>query len=53
MPGVSVFRKTDDGKITRVSKAKFGPGDNYCSIWDFFDLLPEGAANFQAKFSYS
>lgn len=40
-PGVSVFEKTKDGKIKRVSKDIFGPGDFYCNIWHFLDLLPD------------
>jgi len=40
-PGASVFRKDQDGNIARVSKTYFGPGDNYCSVWHFFDMLPE------------
>ena len=39
-PGVSVFEKSDDGTIMRVSKDVFGPGDFYCNIWHFLDLLP-------------
>ncbi|MBK8549675.1 MAG: DUF899 family protein [Ignavibacteria bacterium] len=39
-PGVSVFEKSDDGKIRRVAKDYFGPGDFYCNIWHFLDLLP-------------
>lgn len=38
-PGVSVFRKDSDGKITRIAKDYFGPGDFYSSPWHFFDLL--------------
>lgn len=40
-PGVSVFHKDPEGKITRVSKDYFGPGDFYSAPWHFFDLLPE------------
>jgi predicted dithiol-disulfide oxidoreductase (DUF899 family) len=40
-PGVSVFHKDKDGKITRVAKDYFGPGDFYSSPWHFFDLLPK------------
>jgi predicted dithiol-disulfide oxidoreductase (DUF899 family) len=40
-PGVSVFHKDNAGKITRISKDFFGPGDFYSSPWHFFDLLPE------------
>jgi predicted dithiol-disulfide oxidoreductase (DUF899 family) len=39
-PGVSVFHK-EDGKINRISKTFFGPGDYFCSVWHFFDMLPE------------
>ncbi|MEO8512495.1 MAG: DUF899 family protein [Ignavibacteria bacterium] len=40
-PGVSVFHKGGSGKITRISKDFFGPGDFYSSPWHFFDLLPQ------------
>ncbi|MEO8209784.1 MAG: DUF899 family protein [bacterium] len=40
-PGVSVFEKSEDGKIQRVAKDYFGPGDFYCNIWHFLDLLPD------------
>jgi predicted dithiol-disulfide oxidoreductase (DUF899 family) len=39
-PGASVFHKDENGKITRVSKTFFGPGDYFCSVWHFFDMLP-------------
>ncbi len=41
LPGSSVFHKSNDGKITRVSKTFFGPGDYFCSVWHFFDMLPQ------------
>jgi predicted dithiol-disulfide oxidoreductase (DUF899 family) len=41
MPGVSVFRRRGDS-ITRVSDTGFSPGDDYCTLWHFFDLLPGG-----------
>ncbi len=40
-PGVSVFHKDAEGKIARISKDYFGPGDFYSAPWHFFDLLPE------------
>lgn len=40
-PGVSTFIKKADG-IYLVSSARFGPHDNYCVTYDFFDLLPSG-----------
>lgn len=39
-PGASVFRKNGDGSISRVSKTVFGPGDFFCSVWHFFDMIP-------------
>ncbi|WP_088042071.1 DUF899 family protein [Bacillus sp. EAC] len=46
-PGVSTFRKDKDGTIFHVTKASFGPGDDFCSVWHLFDLLPSGSTNFQ------
>lgn len=39
-PGVSVFEKTEDGKIRRINKEWFGPTDPYCPVWHFLELLP-------------
>ncbi len=48
-PGVSVFHKDENGKISRVAKDFFGPGDFYCSVFHFLDLVPkngkEGGGN--------
>jgi predicted dithiol-disulfide oxidoreductase (DUF899 family) len=51
-PGVSVFKKTDAG-IVRVSNGQLGPGDDFCSVWHFLDMLPEGSAGWGPKFSYA
>jgi len=51
-PGVSTFQKDKKGKITHVACASFGPGDDYCSLWSLFDLLPGGAKGWAAKFHY-
>jgi predicted dithiol-disulfide oxidoreductase (DUF899 family) len=40
MPGISVFEKSGDGSMKRISKDWFGPTDFYCNIWHVFDLLP-------------
>jgi len=45
-PGVSAF-KLDGDNIVRVSDAAFGPGDDFCSIWHLFNMLPEGANGWQ------
>lgn len=51
-PGVSVFLKQDDGTIQHYTKAAFGPGDDYCSIWSLFELLPGGSENWHPKKKY-
>jgi predicted dithiol-disulfide oxidoreductase (DUF899 family) len=51
VPGVSVFKRKGDG-IVRVSDTRFGPCDDFCSIWHFFDMIPEGADGWQPKFRY-
>ena len=51
-PGVSTFHKDSNGQITLVSQSYFGPGDDFCSLWHFFDLLKDGANNWQPKFRY-
>lgn len=51
-PGVSAFRKDEDGSIRRISSAPFGPGDEFCGIWHFFDLFEDGANEWQPKYTY-
>src|SRR5262249_45711914 len=50
-PGVSVFRKRG-GKMFRVSDTSFSPGDDFCTIWHFFDLIPEGSSGWAPKYKY-
>ena len=50
-PGMSVFRR-EGQKILRVSDVAWSPGDDFCTIWHFFDLLPDGAAGWSPKLSY-
>ena len=40
-PGVSTFHKTGGGRIERYGRASFGPGDKFCSVFSFYDLLPQ------------
>jgi predicted dithiol-disulfide oxidoreductase (DUF899 family) len=51
LPGVSVFRR-ENGRILRVADTGFQPGDDFCNVWHFFDLIPEGAAGWQPKYNY-
>ncbi|HKT74429.1 MAG TPA: DUF899 family protein [Steroidobacteraceae bacterium] len=52
LPGISVFKRIGDGKIVRVSDAEAGPGDDFCSLWHLFDLIPEGSAGWMPKITY-
>jgi predicted dithiol-disulfide oxidoreductase (DUF899 family) len=51
LPGVSVFRR-DGVRIVRVADTGFRPGDDFCSLWHFFDLLPDGVGDWRAKYAY-
>jgi predicted dithiol-disulfide oxidoreductase (DUF899 family) len=52
LPGVSVFKRK--GKtIVRVADTSFSPGDDFCFVWHFFDLIPEGAEHWQPKYKYA
>ncbi len=53
MPGVSVFWKSDDAILYRTNQEVFGPGDDFNAVWHFFDLLKDGAKNWQPKLSYT
>jgi len=48
MPGVSVFRREGES-ILRVSDTGFSPGDDFCSLWHFFDLLPGGVGDWPGR----
>ena len=50
-PGVSVFLKKD-GELFHHTKSIFDPGDNFCSLWDFIDLLPSEVRSVP-KYSYN
>lgn len=52
MPGVSVISKQADGRLMRVAKDFFGPGDDYCAPWHFFDLLPGGVGEWEPRLEY-
>ncbi len=52
LPGVSAFYKKADGKIVHISKAAFGPGDPFCAAWHLFDLLANGANDWEPALKY-
>lgn len=52
MPGVSVFQKDEEGRIFRVGRAEFEPGDDFCAVWHFFDLLPRGIDGWEPRLNY-
>jgi predicted dithiol-disulfide oxidoreductase (DUF899 family) len=52
LPGVSVFRR-DGERITRVGDTGMRPGDDFCALWHFFDLLPGGAEGWSPRFNYA
>ena len=51
-PGASAFHRDPDGKIYRVSHTYFGPGDDFCPTWHFFDLLQDGPNGWEPKYTY-
>ena len=51
-PGVSTFHRSADSSIIRIATANFGPGDNFCAIWHIFDMLKDGAAGWEPKYTY-
>ncbi|MEP0813937.1 MAG: DUF899 family protein [bacterium] len=40
-PGLSTLYKGKDGGIMRHAFKYFGPGDGFCSVWSFYEMLPE------------
>ena len=51
LPGVSVFRRDAQGRIVRVADTSFSPGDDFCTLWHFFDLMSAGTAVIPAAHS--
>lgn len=39
-PGMSTLYKDESGQVRRHSLASFGPGDKFCPVFSFVDLLP-------------
>ncbi len=51
-PGVSTFHRSTDGMISRIATAGFGPGDSFCGIWHMLDMLKDGPASWEPKYTY-
>ena len=51
-PGVSAFKRGEDGTIVRTGSTYFGPGDDFCAVWPLFDLLEGGDQGWQPKNRY-
>ncbi len=51
-PGFSAFHRNPDGSIVRTGKMFFGPGDDFCSVWHFFDALKDGQVGWEPQFRY-
>lgn len=50
-PGISVLRRADDGSVSRVSTAGFGPGDPLGLMFKVLELFP-GGEEWWPKLSY-
>jgi hypothetical protein len=51
-PGISVFKRTGQ-KIVRVSEASVSPGDDFCTVYHLFDLLPGARPASEPRFCTS
>jgi len=51
LSGVSVFKRRG-GKILRVADTSFSSGDDFCIVWHFLNLIPEGGGAWQPKYNY-
>ncbi|MCB0825968.1 MAG: DUF899 family protein [Armatimonadetes bacterium] len=38
-PGFSAFAKREDGTIVRLNNTSFGPYDDFCPIWHYWDMI--------------
>ncbi len=48
-PGVTSFHKSPDGKLFKINQAIFGPGDDFCPVWPFLNLLKGGAGSWEPR----
>jgi predicted dithiol-disulfide oxidoreductase (DUF899 family) len=50
-PGVVCYEKRD-GKIFKLNKSNFGPGDTFCSMWSLLSLIGLDATSWTPQYSY-
>ena len=50
-PGAVLYEKRD-GKVFRKNAVVFGPGDRFCSAWNFLALAGHGADDWTPQFTY-
>ncbi len=50
-PGAAVYQR-DDGKILRLGRTAFGPGDLYAPIWHFLGLAGIAMTDWTPQFHY-
>ncbi len=51
MPGAALYAKKD-GKILRKNAVVFGPGDMFCSAWNFLALAGLGEDDWTPQYAY-
>ena len=51
MPGAVVYERNGD-RITRKNSAVFGPGDQYCSLWNLLGMAGLGEADWTPQYKY-
>ncbi len=51
LPGAASF-SLHDGTMYIHHRVYFGPGDNYCNMWDFLDIMPRGRNGWTPKYVY-
>ena len=51
MPGIVLYERDGD-KIFRKNASNFGPGDEYCSMWDLLGLAGLGEGDWTPQYNY-
>lgn len=51
-PGISILTKGKEGEIMHHGKTYLGPGDDFCSLWYLFDMLPRQNPDWSPHFHY-